>query len=1570
MQSDFALVIEKRPIKNFWKGRGGFLPIAIVERMMQGSIEDAEHYFNGRSPEGVFAVSAHYGIARDGRVWQFVNDEDTAWSNGVLQNPDLSIGWLKEVYQEKVNCNLVTLSVDYEGYSGEALTPRQYEAALALHRRLVQRWEIEPNNQHIIGHNWIDSLERSHNPGALFPFNQLLKDLRTDPSEIAQPPAQPNLLAFLESPMPEAEAEAAPPPVVETEPVAAYQPEPVEEPAYVPQVEAFHITPELNEEIDRAAVAPVEVAPATAEPENVQADVTQDQPEEASAFELPSLSTVDQPEEASSFEPEAALPALPSFPELPEVSLAAASSEAETTQVALPAEEVESEEAAVSQEVPVQPEPEEPAGEPGVVEAADEAVSQPEEALADPATVEEAAEVAPQPEETLPEIFPVEETPEAVSQDEPASVISQEAAPELVSQEAAAEAVSQPEEAATAPSYRLEDFDLADIEAALAYQPKVTRPAPARKAVWTAVQTDAQAATSVETEAPPQSAPVEEAAATEAAPEVQPEPVSPPEEVAPTISEESEEAALEAVEPEGVTTVGEPENQPEVFDAPGQPVFLADLETATFAAEDAGPVAAEPEAETATPVSGEETQPEELSQPSEETTPVEAAPVESAEPAIAAPEPASPDHDDWAADLFAGDSVPGFEESVLQEPESSVRAATPKTDELEVSPAIGDDITPKYSRPPFFDPSYTSEPTPVELTSLDEVAAEPVSEAALESAPVEAAPVTLPVEEPVEAAPAAPESSWEPAEAVAQEDLAEGVSEPSGEEVPALEPGEAVAQEAAVEAEEATGEVASSSAEAAMAEEVFNPLTEEEPATAGPEETGAVEAPVEAAPEVLPETVSHAEEASVAPIAQEAAPFAAPAPVAQERPEEKHHWYDRIFNLFGGHDNKPAPPAPASPPTQSAAPVSPVWIEASAPNQAPENVVEMAPVETAPAPATEAPQTFVTEPAADQPDSTAEQAPDIPAPGTIEAATAPAPFEAASIAQPAVLSVDFMPTAAETSLEPVESASPPEAPAADPVESVPETGSVTLQPEAETTPPQAAPVYPPTAPAPVGESFYPFELETPEPTYYDAYYGSGSVDEQPGQSSSFNYDLTGFKENPPASSSTYNQDYRNSGPSTYPFELPAEEPSTNYFQSFAPASSPVEASQPEAVIPPFSLEPEKAAAEAINLFDGAPSVTGHPQFAADDLELPSWLDAPVASEPEPEPAEAAPPTVTPPVEPVSAPPPEPAGEAATPAGKDFNWSGNTTPEDELPGWLKAAKDDSGLPEWLKTTTEPATPTPEPPVSVAPESAPPSSPAQPPNLRNDPAVEIPNKDWLENENLFEDDDFFSLLNQSGLELSLERGGTGTLNTPAAAPAASEAAPTAPDTGSAPAQPIQAAPAQPAPAAPAPSRPEPEFDNLFDEVEPDPAPAKVTVHQLIDRNDGYTAPLSFEDLDMSVPLGLDDDVTRPGTFQPVPPAPAPVAPPPPPAPTRAEPPGFHRVDLGKGRTSVELANVRTMPSYDKNTVVRVSEEGEPFEFDGWLDGPELRGSTRWYRIITPSGDEWIHSTLVQLDRPFRG
>lgn len=186
MQDDYAIVVEKRPVTQQWDGRGGFLPIAIVEHMMQGTLEETWRYFNGTA-EDAGLISAHYGVGRDGRVWQFVADENTAWANGLLQSPDTTIPWLKEVYEEQVNCNLVTLAVQYEGFSGEPLTEVQYEAALALHRELVKRWEIEADSDHIIGHNRLDGEERADNPGAAFPWLRLLRDLMdTRPASVSE----------------------------------------------------------------------------------------------------------------------------------------------------------------------------------------------------------------------------------------------------------------------------------------------------------------------------------------------------------------------------------------------------------------------------------------------------------------------------------------------------------------------------------------------------------------------------------------------------------------------------------------------------------------------------------------------------------------------------------------------------------------------------------------------------------------------------------------------------------------------------------------------------------------------------------------------------------------------------------------------------------------------------------------------------------------------------------------------------------------------------------------------------------------------------------------------------------------------------------------------------------------------------------------------------------------------------------------------------------------------------------------------------------------------------------------
>lgn len=1183
MQSDFAIVIDKRPVKNFWKGRGGFLPIAIVEKMIQGKIEDAEQFFDGRRPEGEFAVSAHYAVARDGRVWQFVDDEDTAWSNGVLQEPAQNVGWLKEVYQEKVNCNLVTLSIDYEGYSGEPLSPEQYQAALALHRQLVQRWEIEMDGQHIIGHNLIDSLERGQNPGPAFPFDQLLQDLQTAPAE----PAAAEEMTFEDEPLPETVSMAPLPQAVETENVAAYQPETVEEPAYRPQVEAFNFAPGLNDEVDQVTVAPEEVNPATAEP--LEAEPASP---DTAAFE---------PFTLESFEPEAA---------------------------------------------------------------------------------------------------------QAETQVEPA-------APEIV-----------PSLATETPWQLPESLEFTD-----------------------------SAGTPVTGEEP-------------------------------AVAPESPETASEGPE------LGAP-------DAAWDNDFLADIPPFQFDEESSAATAA----------------------------PVEETAAEPAEPAQAEEAP-------------------------------------------EVAPAISDMVTPKSNSQIF---NYNIAPaTPFSMPSIVDFESE---------------------------APPAPEPL----------SFADQIR---------------AASQSEIEAEEKEAE-----------------------STAVPEAALPAETSVQAA------------ETATAPAPAGEVKQPAPEP---EKPKEKHHWYDRIKSLFVHEDKQPeapvepAAPASVAPVPAETAPVSQQAVAAEPAVEAVEASVapEPAEVEAAPAslevePAAEPDEASMGEAAAEAEESLHSEAAE-PEPETEEAEAATAVEEPETPAAPETAEAPETIAAVEAEETPSEAAGEAESLAAiqageaEAIEaelaSWPDTASAELAAEPETVQPEPASeaqpveaeqvaealVEPgPAEPAPVvedatrpepqeEESFYPFELDNTPTTDYGSFFRS-----QPA-SAPVDYN---FRPSSPEQDLEF-QDLN--GPSDYPFALPETDTRPQNFTTFAePARPPSFDVAPE----PLRFEenlPAPSASQSIEpplfretqtgtggLSGAETQATGPHGFAYDDLELPAWLE-----EPEPD-------LPAPPVPPAFAPEPPKRPGLDIPADPNaFAWASSPYAQDDMtPGWLQKP-DESPTPEPVQPTIRPA-------------------------LKDTPAVPLPNKDWQE-DNLFADDDFLSMLNQSGLDLEVDESQT--------APGRSQT----------------------------PPPPPPDFDNIFAEDEP---PAKPTLRQIIDRNDGYTAPLSYEDLDMSVPLDLEEDLTPPGSRKPLVPAedrkdapsfgddffenePFPASTAAPVAPARNDPPGFNRVELGGGRISVELANIRTTPSYDKSTILRVAEQGERFEFDGWIDGPELRSSTRWYRISPANGEGWIHSTLVALDRPFRG
>ena len=213
------LSIVQQSVKNFWSGRGQAKPLAIVEEMLPAPLAELAEIFDGRpTREGrSYKLSTHYAIGRDGRVWQFVRDEDTAWANGITNQPDPNLDWLHTTS----NPNLVTLAIGYEGTPGETLSEEQYAAALALHRQLISRWQIRPDAQHIVGHDKLDSVARAANPGPNFPWSRLFGDLGE------KPPAQDELQEFdramavpetLPQPQPEDELAELEPFMLEPEP--------------------------------------------------------------------------------------------------------------------------------------------------------------------------------------------------------------------------------------------------------------------------------------------------------------------------------------------------------------------------------------------------------------------------------------------------------------------------------------------------------------------------------------------------------------------------------------------------------------------------------------------------------------------------------------------------------------------------------------------------------------------------------------------------------------------------------------------------------------------------------------------------------------------------------------------------------------------------------------------------------------------------------------------------------------------------------------------------------------------------------------------------------------------------------------------------------------------------------------------------------------------------------------------------------------------------------------------------------------------------------------------------------
>ena len=65
------------------QGRAGNKVIAIVDHIMAGTLVGTDSWFQNPSSQ----VSAHFGVGKNGQIHQYVDINNVAWANGVVNKP-------------------------------------------------------------------------------------------------------------------------------------------------------------------------------------------------------------------------------------------------------------------------------------------------------------------------------------------------------------------------------------------------------------------------------------------------------------------------------------------------------------------------------------------------------------------------------------------------------------------------------------------------------------------------------------------------------------------------------------------------------------------------------------------------------------------------------------------------------------------------------------------------------------------------------------------------------------------------------------------------------------------------------------------------------------------------------------------------------------------------------------------------------------------------------------------------------------------------------------------------------------------------------------------------------------------------------------------------------------------------------------------------------------------------------------------------------------------------------------------------------------------------------------------
>ncbi len=134
------------PETNYVKGRPR-VPDMIVIHISEGSRESCINQFKNPASQ----VSSHFLVDLKGNVVQFVSTADTAYANGVIQNPVSELVLMRGL----ANPNGYSISIEHEGFSTTDITPAQYATTVKMIKFLHEKWGIPLDSTHVVRHREI-----------------------------------------------------------------------------------------------------------------------------------------------------------------------------------------------------------------------------------------------------------------------------------------------------------------------------------------------------------------------------------------------------------------------------------------------------------------------------------------------------------------------------------------------------------------------------------------------------------------------------------------------------------------------------------------------------------------------------------------------------------------------------------------------------------------------------------------------------------------------------------------------------------------------------------------------------------------------------------------------------------------------------------------------------------------------------------------------------------------------------------------------------------------------------------------------------------------------------------------------------------------------------------------------------------------------------------------------------------------------------------------------------------------------------------------------------------------------